>query len=151
MPSRWNWLVKSRQLRCHTCHIHKERPHCIRPRTTIWRRHERETFSASLALCEGNSPVTDEFPLQRPVTRSFEVFFDLRLNKRLSKQSIRWWFETPSCPLWCHSKIYKARLQCIRSRTTSSHKMSKPRDQVVRSIWNSLLLLSKHIPDFRKI
>ena len=27
-----------------------------------------------------------EFPTQRPVTRSFDVFFDLRLNKRLSKQ-----------------------------------------------------------------
>ena len=34
-----------------------------------------------LASCEGNSPVTGEFPSQRPVTRSFEVFFDLRLKK----------------------------------------------------------------------
>ena len=42
-----------------------------------------ETFSALLALCVGNSPVTGEFPSQRPVTRSFDVFFDLRLNKRL--------------------------------------------------------------------
>ena len=45
-----------------------------------------ETFSALLALCAGNSPVTGEFPSQRPVTRSFDVFFDLCLNKRLSKQ-----------------------------------------------------------------
>ena len=45
-----------------------------------------ETFSAFLALRAGNSPVTGEFPAQRPVTRSFDVFFDLRLNKRLSKQ-----------------------------------------------------------------
>ena len=30
---------------------------------------------------------TGEFPARRPVTRSFDVFFDLRLNKRLSKQS----------------------------------------------------------------
>ena len=45
----------------------------------------------------------DEFPAQRPVTWSFDVFFDLRLNKRLSKQSRRWWFETPSHPLWRHS------------------------------------------------
>ena len=36
----------------------------------------------------GNSPVTGEFPAQRPVTRTFDVFFDLLLNKRLSKQ---WW------------------------------------------------------------
>ena len=43
-----------------------------------------------------------EFTTQRPVTRSFDVFFDLRLNKRLSKQSWGWWFETLSCPLWRH-------------------------------------------------
>ena len=53
-------------------------------------------------LCAGNSPVPGEFPAQRPVTRSFDVFFDLRLNKRLSKQSWGWWFETPSCPIWRH-------------------------------------------------
>ena len=46
-----------------------------------------ETFSALLAICVGNSPVTGEFPAQGPVTRGFDVFFDLRLNKRLSKQS----------------------------------------------------------------
>ena len=52
-------------------------------------------------LC-GNSPVTGEFPAQRPVTVSFDVFFDLHLNKRLSKQSQGRWFETPSHPLWRH-------------------------------------------------
>ena len=49
--------------------------------------NQLETFSALLDLCVGNSPVTGEFPSQRPVTRSFDVFFDLRLNSRLSKQS----------------------------------------------------------------
>ena len=44
-----------------------------------------ETFSALLAFCVGNSPVPGEFPAQRPVTRSFDVFFDLRLNQPLSK------------------------------------------------------------------
>ena len=39
-----------------------------------------KTFSALLAICAWNSPVTGEFPAQRPVTRSFDVFFDLRLN-----------------------------------------------------------------------
>ena len=39
-----------------------------------------ETFSTQLAICAGNSPVPGEFPTQRPVTRSFDVFFDLRLN-----------------------------------------------------------------------
>ena len=64
-----------------------------------------ETFSELLALCAGNSPVTGEFPSQRPVTRSFDVFFDLRLNKRLSKQSWGWWLETPSPPLWRHRNV----------------------------------------------
>ena len=43
-----------------------------------------EIFPVLLAICEGNSPVSGEFPAQRPATRSFDVFFDLRLNKRLS-------------------------------------------------------------------
>ena len=47
-----------------------------------------------------NSP--GEFPTQRPVTRSFDIFFDLRLNKPLSKQSWDWWFETLSRSLWRH-------------------------------------------------
>ena len=42
-----------------------------------------ETFSALLAICVENEPVPGEFPAQRPVTRSFDVFFDLGLNKRL--------------------------------------------------------------------
>ena len=67
-----------------------------------WWCHPMETFSELLALCAGNSPVTGEFPAQRPVTRSFDVFFDLCLNKRLSKQSWGWWFGTPSCSLWRH-------------------------------------------------
>ena len=50
-----------------------------------WWRHQMKTFSVLLALCAGNSSVTGEFPSQRPLTRSFDVFFDLRLNKRLSK------------------------------------------------------------------
>ena len=62
-----------------------------------------EPFSALLAICAGNSPVPGEFPAQRPVTRSFDVFFDLRLNKPLSKQSWGWWFETLPRPLWRHS------------------------------------------------
>ena len=52
-------------------------------------------------LC-GDSPVPGEFPAQRPETRSFDAFFDLRLNKRLSKQSWGWWVETLSRPLWRH-------------------------------------------------
>ena len=47
-----------------------------------WWRHQMEAFSALLAICAGNSPVPGEFPTLRPVTRIFDVLFDLRLNKR---------------------------------------------------------------------
>ena len=70
-----------------------------------WWRHQMETFSALLAICAGNSPVSGEFPAQRPVTRSFDVFFVPRLNKPLSKQWWGWWFETLSCPLWRHCNV----------------------------------------------
>ena len=64
-----------------------------------WWRDQMETCSALLAICAGNSQVPGEFPAQRPVTQSLDVFFDLRLNKRLSKQWRGWWYERPSCPL----------------------------------------------------
>ena len=53
-----------------------------------------ETFTALLAICEGNPSVIRGFPAQRPVTPVFNVFFDLHLNKRLRKQSIRQGCET---------------------------------------------------------
>ena len=65
-----------------------------------------EKMSALLVLCAGNSPFTGEFIAQRPVTRSFDVFFDMRLNKRLSDQSGGWWFEMLSRPLWRHCNRY---------------------------------------------
>ena len=72
-----------------------------------WRRQQMKTFSVLLAICAGNSPVPGELPAQRPVTRSFGVFFDLRPNKRLSKQWWGWWFETPLSPLWRHCNALK--------------------------------------------
>ena len=71
-------------------------------RNHSWWRYQMETFSALLDICAGNSPVPGEFPTQRPVTRSFDVYFDLRPNKRVSKQLWGWWFETQSHPLWRH-------------------------------------------------
>ena len=56
-------------------------------------------FRVTGHLC-GEFTGPGDFPTQRPVTRSFDVFFDLRLNKRLSKQSWGWWFDTQSLPLW---------------------------------------------------
>ena len=67
-----------------------------------WWRHQIETLSTLLAICVGNSLITSEFPTQRPVMRRFDAFFDLHLNKGLSKQWGGWWFEMPSRPLWCH-------------------------------------------------
>ena len=72
-----------------------------------WWRHQMEKFSALLAFCAGNSPVTGKFPTQRPVTRSFNVCFDLHLNKRLIKQLWGWWFKMPSCSLWRHRNVFR--------------------------------------------
>ena len=63
---------------------------------TRWR-HQMETFSALLAFCAGNSPMNSPHKGQ---WRGALIFFYLRLNKRLSKQSWRRSFETPSCALW---------------------------------------------------
>ena len=78
----------------------------VSPVCTSWWRHQMETFSALLDICARNSPVPCDFPAQRPVTRSFDVFFDLRPNKRLSKQWWGWWFEAPSSPLSRHCNVH---------------------------------------------
>ena len=70
-------------------------------------------ISALLAICAGNSPVPGEFPTQRPVTRSLDLFFDLRLNKRLSKLWWSWWSWTPSCPLWRHCNVNDEASFCV--------------------------------------
>ena len=64
-----------------------------------WWRHQMETFYALLAFCAGNSPVTGEFPSQRPVTRSFDVFFHLRLKND-------WVNSRDPGDFWCHSAHY---------------------------------------------
>ena len=91
-----------------------------------WWRHQMETFSALLAICAGNSPVSGEFPAQRPVTRSFDVFFDVRLIKRLSKHSRGWWFGTLSHPLWRHRNDWG------RSTDTSTVITKIPQQEVLR-------------------
>ena len=110
-----------------------------------------ETFSPLLALCAGNTPVNS--PSQRPVMRSFDIFFDLRMNKRLSKQSWGWWFDMPSCSLWrhCNEKYnFSAlaiwfRLFCIkpsrvlwmlrRLKPPTTHKFFQQLVQISFSIW----------------
>ena len=82
-----------------------------------------ETFPALLAICAENSPVTGEFPSQRPVTRSFDVFLDLRLNKRLSNNFVLNIFYNEKVPLhrFCARIVkfkWKMSVKCtwIRSR-----------------------------------
>ena len=80
----------------------------------VW--HPKQKGSNMMTSSNGNifrvtGPLCGEFtdlrwnPLTKPVTRSFDVVFDLRLDKRLSKQSWGWWFETPSCSLWRHCNV----------------------------------------------
>ena len=82
--------------------------------------HQMETFSALLDICAGNSPVSGEFPAQRPVTRSFDIIFDVRLNKQLSKQSWGWWFEMQSGSLWRHCNVSRQFHRTLHGENLSS-------------------------------
>ena len=64
-------------------------------------------FRVTGPLC-GEFTGPGEFPTQKPVTLSFDVFFDLHLNKRLSKQSWGWWFKTPSWSFWRQCNVQMA-------------------------------------------
>ena len=91
-----------------------------------------ETFSALLAICAGNSLVPGDFPAQRPVTRSFDIFFDLRPNKHMSKQWRGWWFETPSSPLWRQCNEPRLRYSSAIMDTPSTN--LRPREN---TLWSS--------------
>ena len=77
-----------------------------------------KVFCVTGPLC-GEFTGPGEFPSQRPVTRSFDVFFDLRLNKRLSKQPWDWGFDTPVWSLWRHRNAVPCQFyyQYIKIRT----------------------------------
>ena len=80
-------------------------------------------FRVTGPLC-GEFTGPGEFPAQRPVTRNFDVYFDLRPNKRLSKQSLGWWFETLSPPLWRHRnelELNQSRAKSYAYMMTSWH------------------------------
>ena len=81
-----------------------------------WWRHQMEIFSALQFTGHRWQPPPPPPPThthththnthtQTPVTRSFGALFDLRLNKRLSKQSWGWWFEAPSLSIWRHCNV----------------------------------------------
>ena len=84
------------------------RKNCLGLNCAIMTSSNGNIFRVTGLLC-GEFTGPGEFPTQRPVTRSFYVFFDLRLNERLSKQPWGWWFETPSWSLWrqCNAQPMK--------------------------------------------
>ena len=86
-------------------HVAHECSNCRMLILESWWCHQMERFSSLLALYAGNSLVTGEFPSPRPVTWSSDVFFDLCLNKWLSKQSWGRRFEMPSHSLWRHCNV----------------------------------------------
>ena len=88
----------------------------MNPENTVWDLSSYIMVTSSngnalLVLCDGNLLFIGEFPSQRLMTRGFDVFFDLCLNKRLSKPSRRWWFEMPLCTLWRQCNVF---LNCSR-------------------------------------
>ena len=95
-----------------------------------WWRHQMETYSALLALCEGNPLVIGDFPSQRPVTRSVDVFFDLLPSKWLNRQSKRQWFETPSYSLWRDCNVIPE--NCVKHTLTitTTYKKGRTLDKV---------------------
>ena len=104
------WYSDLHRFQCPISYFHWEYVCC-----SIWHPPKRILNSKSLEIMMTSSngnifrvtghSVPGEFPAQRPVTRSFDVFFDMSLNKRLSKQSWGWWFETLPCPLWRHHNV----------------------------------------------
>ena len=109
-------------------------------------------FRVTGPLC-GEFTGPGEFPTQRPVTRSFDVFLDLRLNKRLSKQPWGWWFETPSWSLWrqrneqdlIHATPYSQLNQCCGCQWTFSMlevRFLRPSVRILHSTRKATCLLS---------
>ena len=105
MRHKWRWFLKKKSHLTWTTSLHFRCGASI-SYTNVWTwwRHQMETF---FTLTTGH--LCGEFigprwiPRTKSVTRSFDVFFDLRLNKQLSKQSWGFcWFETPSRSIWCH-------------------------------------------------
>ena len=98
------------------------------------------------------------WPSQRPVTRSFDVFFDLCLNKRLSKQSCGGWFETPSRPLWRHRNACVFRhvydyLRCVEDMAQNygcSYTAADWQEKLSRNVLEADLKLSWCLYNWRK-
>ena len=99
------------------CHVHSDSQLLTLIYNIDWNRSPNKKFammtSSNGTIFGVTGPLCGEFTgHRRPVIRSFDVVFDLCLNKRLSKQPWGWWFERPSCSLWCRctglgKKLYR--------------------------------------------
>ena len=90
------------------CKVYQTTHKAILIMITTW---NGDIFRVTGPLC-GEFTGPGEFPTQRPVTRSFDVIFDLSPNKRLSKQPWSWWFETSSWSLWRQCNGWAITLCC---------------------------------------
>ena len=112
-----------------------------------WWRHQMETFSALLVLCDGNPPVTGGFPSQRvsDFDGTLLFIFDLCLNKRLSKQSTSLWFETPSRSLYCVNKAFYLRLEMKYPKISfaGSSSMSTNPSDILHRAWQNFRRIRK--------
>ena len=97
----WDW-AGGRNLSWWTCIFNMVADACMA--THSWRLHRLEIFSALLALCVGNSPVTGEFPAQRPVTRRLACFFDLRPANRWANNRDADAIALIMTSLWCGTR-----------------------------------------------
>ena len=121
-------------------------PQCDKMMSMQW--HDDGNIFRVTGHCAGNSPVTGEFPTQRPVTQGFDVFFDLRMNKQLSKQSWGWWFEM----LWRHCNglfscycFVQEQTYCMKVHT--SHWCCLLVPSLVIKIFNTAMTGPSHLVD----
>ena len=92
-----------------------------------------------------SSSVTTEFPSQRPVMRSFDAFFDMRLNKWSSKQSIRRWFKSKMINNWRQIKSGGIGLKRQGLKGRNRWRASRTKDKVwMGGWWDKLILLDNH-------
>ena len=90
-------------------------------------------FRVTGPLC-GEFTGPGEFPAQKPVMRSIDVFFDLRLNKRLNKQPWGWWFQTPPRSLWRQCKEWEENPEVSLPYSWPSVLRSQDTDLILRKI-----------------
>ena len=79
-------------------------------------------------------------PAQRPVTRSFYVFFDLRLNERLSNRWRDWWFETPSRSLWRYCNVSRTIFHIFFKNTCVEDNVLRKQFEIVQAFFTDMYI-----------